>query len=316
VAVQDQANNVVFKTRDYKNAINGIDLPVFTQDIVFQGYSLHLYFPSTISYILKKSISVIVLSLFVTLLLVTIIILLYRRMLTEQKLNQYKNDFINNLTHELKTPLATISLANANIRSSADYSGQGNIKQYTHIIDEENKKLNTHIEKVFELSLLEKEKQIFHTERCNIHQLINQAIHQNKPAIQSKQAEIQVNLEAKDHFAIVDSFHFVNALSNMIDNALKYSDAKPLIQIKTYSQGDRLFISLKDNGIGISKEDQRLIFDKFFRVTHNNLHTTKGFGIGLSYAKQAIEIFGGSLLVNSELNKGSEFVIIIPNAKN
>jgi two-component system phosphate regulon sensor histidine kinase PhoR len=313
-AITDREGKIIFKTPGYVPSA-AIIVPMFTKDIVAQGYKLNVFYPSTINYIFTKAIGVIVLSLFVTLLLITVILLLYRKMLTEQKLNQYKNDFINNLTHELKTPLATISLANSNISSAADYSNQQNIKQYTGIIEEENKKLNNHIEKVFELSLLEKEQQIFTPQVYNIHDIISESIMQNASLLNSKHVKLNQSPEAKNMFAKVDRFHFMNVLSNLIDNAIKYNEHEIKIDISTRNSGDKIILSVKDNGIGISKEHQRFIFDKFFRVTEKDLHTTKGFGIGLSYVKQTVELFGGNISVTSELHKGSEFIITLPYAK-
>lgn len=314
IAVKDQSDRTVFKTTGYRDA-EAIVLPMFTKDIVFQDYTLHLFYPSTLSFIFKRAISVIVLSLFVTALLIIVILMLYRKMLTEQKLNQYKNDFINNLTHELKTPLATISLANSNITSAANYSNQQNIKQYTQIIDEENCKLNNHIEKVFELSLLEKEKQIFSSEPVNVHHLVRDCIVSNNQLLESKQAIVNLKLDAGHHLVMADRFHFENVLFNLLDNALKYGGTGVKIEIESRNESDTLIVSVKDNGIGISKEHQQFIFDKFFRVTHKDLHTTKGFGIGLSYVKQTVELFKGKINVVSEENRGAEFIITLPYAK-
>jgi two-component system, OmpR family, phosphate regulon sensor histidine kinase PhoR len=314
VAITDKTGKIVFKTPGYVPAAT-IIIPMFTKDIIAQGYKFNVFYPSTMNYIFKKAIGVIVLSGCMTILLIAVILFLYRKMLTGQKLNQYKNDFINNLTHELKTPLATISLANSNISSAANYSSQDNIKQYTGIIDEESKKLNNHIEKVFELSLLEKEKQIFTPEILNLHEIVSESIVQNRSTISSKNAKVHLLFEAKEFHVKVDGFHFMNVLSNLIDNAIKYNDGHIEINISTKNTGDKVFLSVKDNGIGISKEHQRFVFDKFFRVTDKDLHSTKGFGIGLSYVKQTIELFGGTIIVNSELNKGSEFIISLPYAK-
>lgn len=315
IAIKDKSDSVVYKTPNF-NGLPAIVLPMFTKDIVFQNYTLNLFYPSTVSYIFKKAIGVIVLSFGVTLLLITVILLLYRKMLNEQKLNQYKNDFINNLTHELKTPLATISLANANIGKISDYSQVNGINEYTRIIDEENKKLNNHIEKVFELSLLEKEKQMFNLQVLEAHKTISECIEQNAQLFQSKNISATLSLKANETKVKADSFHLINVISNLLDNAIKYSSEKATIEISTKNSGNNLLISIKDNGIGISKEHQKYIFDKFFRVTDKDLHATKGFGIGLSYVKQTVELFGGSVSVISEENKGSEFIIALFYVKN
>jgi signal transduction histidine kinase len=315
VAVKDKDDKIIFKTENYYDA-PGIVLAMFSHDIVFQNYSLHVFYPSSINYIFKQAIGVIVMSVLVTILLVLVILMLYRKMLTEQKLNQYKNDFINNLTHELKTPLATISLANSNIASAAGFSNQENLKQYTQIIEEENKKLNNHIEKVFELSLLEKERQMFEKRDLDLHEIIRESLAQNDALVKSSGAEIILSLNAATHIIRGDKFHLTNVISNLLDNAIKYNGGKAKVTIATTNERNRLVLTIKDNGIGISSEHQKLIFDKFFRVTDKDIHTTKGFGVGLSYVKQIVEHLGGVISVNSELNKGSEFTIILPYAEN
>jgi two-component system phosphate regulon sensor histidine kinase PhoR len=312
-AIKDKAGKIIFKTKSYSSG-EGIQLPLFPKDIVFQNYTLSVFYPSTLNYILRRSIGVIVLSLLVTILLVTVILLLYKKMLTEKKLNQFKSDFINNLTHELKTPLATISLANANIAGSIN-NNTLHVLSYTAIIDEESKKLNEQIEKVFELSLLEKEKQIFNFTIINIHDAIKESLAQNSLVINTKQTIVNLALNATNNILKVDKFHFINVISNLVSNAIKYNETTAVIDVSTKNDSDKIIITVKDNGIGISKEHQKYIFDKFFRVTHKDLHATKGFGVGLSYAKQTIELFGGTLNVISEELKGSEFIIAIPYVK-
>lgn len=311
LAVKNKSDSTVFKTPGFIG-IPAVVLPMFTKDIVSKNYTLNLFYPSTVSYIFKKAIGVIVLSFFVTLLLITVILLLYKKMLSEQKLNQYKNDFINNLTHELKTPLATISLANANINKLAGYSKTEGLNEYTRIIEEENKKLNNHIEKVFELSLLEKEKQIFTTETIDLTLFLEKFAEQTSVVLQSKNATLKLLLNASETRIKADSFHLTNMMNNLLDNSVKYSRETPVIEISTKNSGKNLLLSIKDNGIGINKEHQKYIFDKFFRVTNKNLHDTKGFGIGLSYVKQVVELLGGSIAIASEENSGTEFIITLP----
>lgn len=311
LAVTDTTGKPFYHTTGYYSP-GEITVPMFTKDIVVKNYNLHLLYPTTLNYLLKKSVTVVVLSFAVTLLLITVILLLYKKILTEQKLNKYKNDFINNLTHELKTPLATISLANSNISAAAGYSQQQNIKKYTAIINEENNKLSSHIEKVFELSLLEKEKQIFTIQPVSLHEVIEEAIQQNTSVINSAGAKFDFMPHAQFSTVAIDKFHFINVLNNLIDNAVKYNEGAIKIAITTQNISDRVILRIKDNGIGISKEHQKYIFDKFFRVMDKDLHTVKGFGVGLSYVKQAIELFKGSIEVNSEENNGSEFIISLP----
>jgi two-component system phosphate regulon sensor histidine kinase PhoR len=292
-----------------------IAMPLLPDGIYGGELIIQLVYGSTGNFVWKKMAGLLLLSLLITILIGWVMIFIFKRMLDQERLHQMKNDFINNLTHELKTPLATISLANANIDSAAQYSQQSNIKQYTGIINEESKRLNDHIEKVFELSLLEKKTQIMDMQVSDVHRILEGKLFSLETRLKNEHAELKLSLEAKNTLVMLDPFHFSNLIANLVDNAIKYRRDKLEVQISTVNQGNFLQIKVADNGMGISKEDQKYIFDKFFRVTERDLHSTKGFGIGLSYVKQVAELFGGSIEVKSEKGIGSEFIVIFPNVK-
>jgi two-component system, OmpR family, phosphate regulon sensor histidine kinase PhoR len=318
-----KAEYAIFKNKDslikasplFHKESSFVALPMFVNDVVQQNYVLQIMFNRSWLYYYRKSVVMICVSVAITLLLITFIILLYRRMRNEQLLNQYKNDFINNLTHELKTPLATISLANTNIQTHAKYNGDDRTLQYTGIVSEEAQRLNNHIENVLALSFLEKNEQVLQFTPHDIHQLIHSLEKSLSDMCRLKNGKLSVSLNAAHTSVNVDVSHLSNCLYALIDNALKYCKAHPEIHISTTNYGSDIRIAIKDNGPGIAKEYQQKVFEKFFRITEKNLHTTKGFGLGLSYVKQVIEMMGGSVELNSEFTRGSEFIICLPYAK-
>ncbi len=316
LAIVKDADSLIKQTAAFKSNTSTVSLPMFSKDIVNQHYDLKITYPNYMQYYFQKAIGIIALSLGITILLIVLIILLYRRMRSEQQLNQYKNDFINNLTHELKTPLATISLANTNISTKAKYSNDESTLAYTAIVNEESMRLNNHIEKVLALSFLEKNAQVLSNSLTDVHQLLKDAAKQMQSISDLKNGKIELNLNAVYSNVVLDAIHFSNCINCLLDNALKYTEAVPHIVISTFNEANQFCISIKDNGIGIEPEHQKRVFEKFFRVTDKDIHTTKGFGLGLSYVKQMVDMLSGSINLVSEKNKGSEFIIYLPYAKN
>lgn len=313
LAVVNEHDSIILNTPDFVR-VGSYKLPLFGKDIINQHYSLRVYGHVGFFYFLEKGGFVIAISVLITLLLIITFILLYRRMLDEQKLNQYKNDFINNLTHELKTPLATIALANVNLSAKMGQAADDGFLNYTRIISEEGARLNAHIEKVLELSQMERSDKPFKQESVNIHELINAVTATYKPALDERNGKLTLALNARCSLVKTDAFHLKNVLGNLIDNAIKYCVHIPEIEIETVDEKHYVCVLIKDNGVGIGKEDQARVFDKFYRVTENNLHPVKGFGLGLSYARQAIALMQGQISLSSEKNKGSVFTIKLPYA--
>ncbi len=316
LAIIKNADSLIKQTTAFKSNTSTVSLPMFPKDIVNQHYDLKITYPNYMQYYFQKAIGIIALSLGITILLIILIVLLYRRMRSEQQLNQYKNDFINNLTHELKTPLATISLANTNISTKAKYSNDESTLAYTTIVNEESMRLNNHIEKVLALSFLEKNAQVLSNSLTDVHQVLKDAAKQMQSISDLKNGKIELNLNAIYSQVVLDAIHFSNCINCLLDNALKYTETAPHIVISTFNEAHQFCISIKDNGIGIEPEHQKRVFEKFFRVTDKDIHTTKGFGLGLSYVKQVVDMLGGSINLVSAKNKGSEFIIYLPYAKN
>jgi len=272
---------------------------------------LRLFFPKEKTFILKSLLVQFLASFF----LIVISLICYRlaaQMLTKQKkLDALKNDFINNVTHELKTPISTISFAIANIENEQVLQNPATIKQFTKIIKEENKRLNTQVEKVLQVAMLDRKGLELKKESVDIHQLINQLADTYELKIGNK-GKIKRQLNAKKAKVIGDSFHLSNAISNLLDNAIKYSPETIDVLIATDSKDQSLVIKVSDKGLGISKEQQKLIFEKFYRVPTGNIHNVKGFGLGLSYVREIVAKHKGRVSVESNLGKGSTFTIEIP----
>jgi len=232
-------------------------------------------------------------------------------LLKQKRLADIKNDFINNMTHELKTPISTIGLSSEMIIKGS-VSDPEDIVRYASVIFKENKRLQNQVERVLNIAKLDKEPIQLKTEAVNLHELIEAA----KETFEFNQlihgGEIQLSLQASPCIIQVDPLHIGNVIYNLIDNAIKYCQKKPLITISSYNEKKKIVLEFSDNGIGIKKDDLRLIFDKFYRVSTGNLHEVKGFGLGLYYVKLIVEAHQGTIEAKSVVGRGTTFKIFLP----
>lgn len=235
--------------------------------------------------------------------------------LKQKRLADIKNDFINNMTHELKTPISTISISSEVLLRDNITEDPERVNQYARIIYNENKRLENQVERVLQLATLDKEKITLKKSILNMHELILNSVENFKPAILSAGGKLECDLKAKDFLVDGDKVHITNIINNLLDNARKYSETAPEILIHTENQNKGICISITDNGIGISPESQKQIFDKFYRVPTGNVHNVKGFGLGLYYVKYMVNEHGGNISVKSELKKGTTFTIYLPFTK-
>lgn len=270
-------------------------------------------FESPLQFILQKMIWTLLSS--VVLLALTTISFIYmlRTILKQKKLSEVKSDFINNMTHELKTPIATVSAAVEALQNFNALSDQRKTQTYLDISKNELQRLSDLVEKVLHIAAEEKEDIELFREETDLNEIIDNILsnHQLK-ANKIIQVRYDNNLAGK--LVMVDKVHLGNAISNLVDNAIKYSKDQVQLYIQTSLENGILKIKVKDNGIGIPKAYQHSIFDKFFRVPTGDLHNVKGFGLGLSYVQKIVTMHGGTIQVHSEPDKGSEFTIIIPSA--
>lgn len=232
--------------------------------------------------------------------------------LKQKKLSTIKNDFISNMTHEFKTPISTISLASEMLSDSSISQTPDKQTRYLKMIRDENKRLSVLVESILQTSILDKGEFKLKLSEIDIHEIINTAINNTQLLISQRGGVINTSLLAQKFKIQADRVHLTNIVFNLIDNAIKYTQGVPEIAVKTENVENAIRISVKDNGIGISKENQRKIFDKFYRVPTGNVHNVKGFGLGLSYVLAVVEKHGGTVEVQSEIGKGSTFIITIP----
>lgn len=247
----------------------------------------------------------------------TIIVLAFaltvRTLINQKKVSEIKSDFINNMTHELKTPLATISLAIDALTNEKVIHDTDKIKIYSSMIKEENKRMNKQVEKILQAARLEKEEIKLTLQKLDAHQIISKVAHNLALQVQEKHGSIDLHLAATDPVIEADEVHFSNIIFNLLDNAMKYSTEAPKIAVETLKHGNGMFtIKIRDNGIGMDKETQQRIFEKFYRAHTGNIHNVKGFGLGLSYVKAIVDAHDGKIKVESAPGKGSLFTITLP----
>lgn len=289
-----------------------IKVSLFPDALINKYIFLHLYLPGKNSFIYNSLATLLIGSIFFTLIIIVLFFITIRIAFQQKKISEIKSDFINNMTHEFKTPIATISLAADSIKNPQIISNEDKINHYLKIIKEENRRMNNQVESVLQISLLEKEKFKVNLFEFDLHDLIQKAIQNINLKVLEKGGTMNVALHAENPFAMVDETHFLNIIHNLLDNAIKYSPQKLEIKLNTQNQNGNIKITFKDRGIGIKKEELVRIFDKFYRVPTGNIHNVKGFGLGLSYVKAIVNEFNGSIHVSSDYGKGSIFEIILP----
>ena len=287
---------------------------LFPNDIIGNNNFLLVYFPSQQEYLIGK----IWLPLAFAALLILIVIACFAyailTILRQKKLSTIKNDFINNMTHEFKTPISTISLATEALQDHSMVKDGDLINRYLKIIDVENHRLSRQVEKVLQIASLEKEDFKLKIEEVDVHKTIEKALENIALQVEKKGGNITTDFKATSQIIPADEHHLTNIIYNLLDNANKYADKPPIINITTDdAPGKGIWIRIIDNGIGMTKEVINRIFDKFYRKPTGNRHDVKGFGLGLAYVKALIEAHGGDISVKSASGKGSVFEIFLPN---
>lgn len=300
-----EGNEDRFLTEGYKSQL-------FPNDPIADQNFLRVWFPNQNRYLF--STMWLMLATSAVLLIVIMFLFSYsiKTIYRQKKLSDIKNDFINNMTHELKTPIATISLACEALNDPDMRQSERAMTNYVGMIRDENKRLGILVENVLRTSVFEQGEMKLRLQPIHIHQTILQVIGNIDIQIKKRNGNITTHLDASHDIIEGDQLHITNLIYNLIDNAIKYCEEKPLVEIFTRDEINGIAISFRDNGIGISKENQRKIFDKLYRVPTGNIHNVKGFGLGLSYVKGVVEKHGGTVEVESELKKGSTFTIHLP----
>lgn len=232
--------------------------------------------------------------------------------LKQRRLSEVQKDFINNMTHEFKTPLSTIAISTGVLKDPSIIQAPERLINYATIIENETNRLKQQVERVLQMARLEKNNLTLKRETTDLHELISESVKNNTVALQKKSGKFELYLNAENSLVNIDKLHFSNVLYNLMDNAIKYCTIAPTITITTSSSHHQFTLDVKDNGIGISEDNLKKIFHRFYRVPTGNLHDVKGFGLGLNYVKLVVESHGGKIMVNSKMGSGSTFTILLP----
>ncbi len=295
-------SNSVLRKSEYE-----VDL--FTTDINSPG-KLVLYFPKKSSVVWGGDVwRTLIASFISTAIVLSCFLYTVKVIFTQKKLSEMRTDFINNMTHEFKTPIATISLAADSITNPSILSNQEKIKRFAKIIKQENKRMNNQVEKVLQMASLDKEDFDLNITSLNLHEIIERAATNAKLKVERKDGEVTTHLKATDAYIEGDLTHISNIMNNLLDNANKYSPENPKISVHTRNVSGGVEVIVSDHGIGMRKDALKHIFDKFYRVHTGNLHDVKGFGLGLSYVKAMMVAHKGQINVKSDLGKGSTFIL-------
>ena len=291
-------------------------LPLVNNTIELNGpepfETMSIVIPDYKSVVIKQMRWMIFGVIFFTLIIISAFYVTVRTLLMQKKLSEIKNDFINNMTHEFKTPLATISLAVDAMRNEKVVQDREKSAYFSSIIKEENRRMNKQVETILQAALIDRQELQLKLQPLHINEVIRRVMDNFKLQLDEIHATVVLQLEDGYDVAQADEVHFTNLISNLIDNAIKYSREKPMIRIQTHRSGKNMSIRIEDNGIGMTKETQRRIFEKFYRAHTGNVHNVKGFGLGLSYVKSVVDAHNGRIKVESAVGKGTSFILEIP----
>ena len=315
--VTDKEDNEVYRSKDmyeipgiaYKQAL-------FPNDPGVQTGTLYMYFPTRRDYIIS-SLHIYIPSIFFSLVLLLVfgftIVLIFK----QKRLSDMKNDFVNNMTHELKTPISTISLAAQMLKDGDVGKTPAMLKHISGVIVDETKRLGFQVEKVLQVSLFERDRSNLIFKEVNINELLDSVVATFRLKVENFDGKITLDLKATRSEITVDEMHLTNVFFNLMDNAVKYRSERNLeLIVRTWNEKERLMISIEDNGVGIKKEHLKKVFERFYRVPTGNVHNVKGFGLGLAYVKKIVENHNGTIRSESELDHGTKFIISLPLIKN
>ncbi|WP_406684121.1 HAMP domain-containing histidine kinase [Seonamhaeicola sp. MEBiC1930] len=287
-------------------------VPIFYDGNNQSVYKLLVNFPNDKTFILSSILGMILLSIIFTSVIVVAYTSALYQLIKQRKISEIKTDFINNMTHEFKTPIATINLALDAIRNPAIISDETKVKRYLTMIKEENKRMHAQVENVLRISKLEKNELNISKDRVKLHDLIADAITHVELIVEDRKGYIKTFFEASKSSVLANETHFTNVIVNILDNAIKYSPNTPEIEVSTENVGNNIILKVKDHGSGMSKTAAKRVFEKFYREHTGNIHNVKGHGLGLAYVKRIVDDHQGYVSVESEKGKGSTFIIKLP----
>ena len=271
-----------------------------------------LSFPSAQLFLQRNSNLFVYLSFFLVVIIAAMFIISLRAMANQRKLDQMKSEFINNMTHEIKTPLATIGLACEMLRDETISQDSESRKNFIGIINDENQRMRVLVETILQSAKMSNKNFRINPKEVDIHQIIDKVSTSFKLPISNRNGKLTIDLQADPSVVVADELHITNLVYNLIDNGIKYSSEAPDITVSTRIVEGQLELRVSDHGIGISKDDQKHVFEKFYRVSTGNVHNVKGFGIGLNYVAQVVKLHHGHIALESELGQGSTFIVTLP----
>ena len=316
--VSTQDGREVYRCPDYSDEgeENTYAQVLFRNDPQTKMGVVKVHFPDMNSYIFS-SVRFMVPSIAFTLILLVTFIFTIVIIFRQKRYSEIKNDFINNMTHELKTPIASISLAAQMLNDDSVKKSEAMLKHLSGIVTDESKRLRFLVEKVLQMSMFDRKKAVFKKKKLDLNEMVENVANSFTLRVEHTGGKIYTSIEAIDSAMYVDEVHFQNVINNLIDNAVKYrKQDKPLdIYLRTWNDNEFLYLSIKDTGIGIKKENLKKVFEKFYRVHTGNRHDVKGFGLGLAYVKKIINLHNGEIHVDSEYGVGTKFIIKLPVIK-
>lgn len=273
--------------------------------------------PNIDTYVLQSLKWRIITSILFTIIILAAFYLTVRTMLRQKKLGEIKNDFINNMTHEFKTPIATISLAVDAMRNEKVINDRDKMGYFNNIIKEENQRMNRQVETILKASQLEKQEVDLNLEPVHVHEVIHDVVDNFNLQLEDKKGKVELLLNANNDLISADEVHLLNLVNNLVDNAVKYAkdNTPPIVKVTTHSNGKFFTLKIEDNGIGMNRETVKRVFERFYRAHTGNVHNVKGFGLGLSYVKTLVEAHDGEIKAESTLGKGSTFTLDLPLIK-
>jgi two-component system phosphate regulon sensor histidine kinase PhoR len=285
---------------------------LFPDNIIRQDLVLSVVFPERTNYILGRMVWILGGSFLFSLIILATFALSLFFIIRQKKISEMKSDFINNMTHEFKTPIATISLAADTITNARVINDESSVKHFIGLIKKENSRMDKKVETILQIASLDKKEIEFKFESLSIHSIIERSVDSIEILLSQRNGKIQLNLNASDPVINGDSDHLTNLVNNLLDNAIKYSEGTPEITIETKNTEKGIIMSVSDKGIGMSKSVQNRIFERFYRQTSGNVHDVKGFGLGLNYTLAIVDAHKGNIKVHSEPGKGSRFDVFLP----
>ncbi|MDR1810923.1 MAG: HAMP domain-containing histidine kinase [Prevotella sp.] len=317
--IVDKNNKAVYAQDNYTSADSDLiySCTLYPNDPIEKSHYLNVCFPTRNDYLISETRVFIPIVGFTFVLLITFVISIYM-IFRQKRLSEMKSDFMNNMTHELKTPVSTISLAAQMLKDGSIIKSPDVFKHISGVINDETKRLSFQVEKVLQMSLFEKQKATLKPKEVDANDIIASVANTFQLKVEKFGGTLDIDVQANNSTIFVDEMHFTNVLFNLLDNALKYrrEDVPLSLMMRTWNGGhDKIYIAIEDNGIGIKKEYLKKIFERFYRVSTGNRHDVKGFGLGLAYVQKIIADHKGTIKAESELGKGTKFVIALPVMK-